>query len=160
VRNFCEVSITRQHCRDGPDRIEEKSEMTRMSVAERLEKAAGARGKSQREIAAKVGYTRPNVLSMMKLGQTKVPIEKAPLMAETSGVDPADFTRHVMQEYHSAVWEVLAETFGEFLTPAGQRCLEAFTPGLPPGHVDFARFRRLRKDPVVPGARGLDATFG
>ena len=100
--------------------------MTRMSVAERLEKAIEASDKSQREIAAKVGYTRPNVLSMMKLGQTKVPIEKAPLMAEACGMDPADFTRHVMQEYHPAVWEVLAETFGESLTPAERRCLEAF----------------------------------
>ena len=100
--------------------------MTHMSVAERLEKAIEESGKSQREIAAEVGYPRPNVLSMMKQGQTKIPLEKAPLLARACGLDPADFTRHAMQEYMPAVWETLAATFGESLTPAERRCLSAY----------------------------------
>ena len=100
--------------------------MTRMTVAERLEKAIEESDKSQRQIAAEVGYTRPNVLSMMKQGQTKIPLEKAPLLAKACGLDPAEFTRHAMQEYLPAVWETLAATFGESLTPAERRCLAAF----------------------------------
>lgn len=100
--------------------------MTRMTVAERLAKAIAQSGKSQREIATEVGYTRPNVLGMMKHGETKIPLEKAPLLAKACGLDPADFTRHAMQEYMPAAWQTLADTFGEPLTPAKRRCLAAF----------------------------------
>jgi len=100
--------------------------MTEKTVADRLSEAIEKSGRSQREIAAEMGYSRPNVLSMMKLGQTKIPIEKAPLLARACGIDPAEFTRHVMQEYAPAVWTTLEATFGESLTPAERRCLDAF----------------------------------
>jgi len=100
--------------------------MTRMTVAKRLEKAIEESGKNQREIATEVGYTRPNVLSMMKHGETKIPLEKAPLLAKACALDPAEFTRHAMQDYMPAVRQTLADTFGESLTTAERRCLAAF----------------------------------
>ena len=100
--------------------------MTEKSVAQRLEEAIDRSGKSQREIARDVGYQRANIISMMKNGETKVPIEKAPLLAKACGIDPADFTRHVLEEYHPAAWATLAELFGKPLTRREKACIDAY----------------------------------
>ena len=82
------------------------------TVADELRRMIDATGKSQREIAAAVGYERPNVVSMMVKGQTKVPLPKAPAFAEACGADPIAFTSLVMSEYHPEAWEVLRVVFG------------------------------------------------
>lgn len=97
-----------------------------ITVAAFLTKMIELSGKSQREVAQDVGYTKPNVVSMMKQGQTKVPLEKAPLFAKACGVDPAAFTRLVMQEYWPDAWKALHETFGESLTTNERRLVEAY----------------------------------
>ena len=42
---------------------------------------------------------------MMKLGQTKVPLDKIPLLAKACGVDQAFFMRLALQEYMPAGWD-------------------------------------------------------
>lgn len=69
-------------------------------------------GKSQRDIAQEAGFERPNVISMMKAGDMKVPIERAPALARACGADPAAFTRLVMAEYSPAVLETLDMELG------------------------------------------------
>ncbi len=63
----------------------------RMTVAEYLAKMIEISEKTQKQIAHDVGYTRPNVLSMMKRGLIKVPVDKAPALARALNVDPAYF---------------------------------------------------------------------
>lgn len=87
-----------------------------VTVAELIQSAMMTSGKTQREIAEEVGYTKPNVISMMKFGQTKVPISKIPLLAKALGVDPVHFLRVAMIEYHSEVWNTLVDIMGEPLT--------------------------------------------
>ncbi len=57
------------------------------------------------------------VISMMKLGQTKVPIEKVPALAKVCGVDEAYFMRLAMQEYLPETWKAIQHALGEALTP-------------------------------------------
>ena len=66
---------------------------------------------TQREIATMAGYDKPNVISMMKTGITKVPINKIPVLAKACGVDEKHMLRVVMQDYYPEVWEVLMRNF-------------------------------------------------
>lgn len=69
-------------------------------------------GKSQKEIAQEAGFARPNVISMMKSGEMKVPIDRALALARACGADPAAFTRLVLAEYSPAVLETLDAELG------------------------------------------------
>lgn len=62
---------------------------------------------TQREIAAKAGFAQPNVLSMMKSGETKVPLSRIPALAEACGEDAGTMIRVAMMEYHPETWQVL-----------------------------------------------------
>lgn len=96
------------------------------SVAEFLTRMIELSEKSQKQIAQDVGYPHPNVLSMMKMGQTKVPIEKAPAFARALNVDPAYFVRLVMREYMPEAWRAIETAIGEPLTQNERRLVEAY----------------------------------
>ena len=49
--------------------------------------------KTQREIAAEIDYDKPNMISMFKRGEARVPLDKIPLLAKALGVDPAHMFR-------------------------------------------------------------------
>lgn len=54
--------------------------------------------KSQREIAAEMGYDKPNILSMFKRGEAKVPMDRVPAMAKALNVDPIFLFRLCMEQ--------------------------------------------------------------
>jgi transcriptional regulator with XRE-family HTH domain len=97
-----------------------------ITVADYLARAMELSGRSQREIATEVGFPHPNVLSMMKQGLTKVPVERAPALARALRVDPAHFVRLVMREYMPAAWAAIEATLGETLTENERRLIEAW----------------------------------
>lgn len=100
---------------------------TRITAAQMLERAIEFSGKTQREIAEEVGYTKPNVLSMMKKGITKIPIDKAPALARACGVDEKMFLRHIMYEYMPETWKVISDTLGtDLLSEDEQKMLEQY----------------------------------
>lgn len=68
-------------------------------------------GLTQREIGRRAGFEKPNIISMMKTGETKVPIDRIPALAEACDVDPHAFLRIAMQEYHPEIWGVLNLVF-------------------------------------------------
>src|ERR1700722_20655079 len=55
--------------------------------------------KTQREIAQEAGYEMPNIISMFKRGESKVPLEKIPLLSKALGVDPAHLFRLALEHY-------------------------------------------------------------
>ncbi|SFE92078.1 hypothetical protein SAMN04515678_12321, partial [Roseivivax sediminis] len=55
--------------------------MTDSPTARMIADAIEASGKSQREIASEMGYERPNVVSMMKNGDMRMPLERIPAFA-------------------------------------------------------------------------------
>jgi hypothetical protein len=68
--------------------------------------------KSQREIAAEVGYDRPNVMSMIKTGDTKLPLDKVPALAKALCVDPKHLFRLTIEQHNPEVGRVAHEIFG------------------------------------------------
>lgn len=78
-------------------------------TAAHLERAIAVSGRSQKEIAGLSGFPRPNVISMMKSGEMKVPIERVPALARACDTDPVKFVLIAMHEYQPEVLQVLRE---------------------------------------------------
>jgi hypothetical protein len=99
---------------------------SRPTVASELAEMIERCGKTHKQIAHEAGFPRPNVISMMKTGEMKVPIDKAPALATACGGDPVTFTRRVMEEYEPAAWAALEMTLGEPLTAAERDLLDLY----------------------------------
>ncbi len=69
------------------------------TVAQFLTKAIATSGKTQSEICADIGYSKPNIITMFKQGKTKVPLDKIGPLASALGVDGREFFRMVLGEY-------------------------------------------------------------
>lgn len=82
--------------------------MTKTTVAEFLSIQMEASGKLQTEIARDVGFDKPNVITMIKQGKTKLPLAKIGLMAQSLGIDPQFLLGMVMEEYHPEAWDVMS----------------------------------------------------
>jgi hypothetical protein len=81
-------------------------------------------GKTQRQIAIEVGYHRPNMISMMRHGEVKVPIDKVPALARALNMDPAFLMRLTLQQYWPKSAEAIAHVFGSILTRNEVKMLE------------------------------------
>ena len=90
--------------------------MSKSPTAEFLKLALANVDLTQREISRRAGLPKPNVLSMMKAGETKVPLNRIPALAEVCEVDAATFIRIAMTEYHPEIWRVLEEELGGSLS--------------------------------------------
>lgn len=83
-----------------------------ITVAEFLTQQLALSPKSQRTIGNECGYENPNVITMIKQGSTKLPINKVGLMAKALGLDPRYLLRLVMEEYAPETWDVLTDILG------------------------------------------------
>lgn len=72
-------------------------------------------GKNQRRIAQEIGYETPNMISMFKRGESKVPLDKIPALAKALNVDPASMFRLAMQQYWPNINRAVSEIFGTIL---------------------------------------------
>ena len=87
---------------------------TAMMLTEAIEKS----DLTQREIADRVGFKNANIISMLKTGETRVPLERIPALAATLGLDERQFLLLAIEEYHPGVHEVLVEVLGVPLSDA------------------------------------------
>ncbi len=83
------------------------------AIARYLEKQIEAlRGvKTQREIANEIGYDKPNMISMFKRGEAKVPLEKIPLLAKALHVEPTHLFRLALEQYWPGLAGTIASIF-------------------------------------------------
>ena len=78
------------------------------SVAEYIALQLHLCGKAQTQVAEEVGFDKPNVITMIKQGKTKVPLNKIGSMAKALEVDPVFFFKLVMTEYMPDLMDVIA----------------------------------------------------
>jgi DNA-binding CsgD family transcriptional regulator len=95
----------------------------KVSVAEYIEQQIAFSEKSQKDIAEEIGYDKPNVLTMIKQGKTKLPVNKVGQLAMALGVDPVHLLRLVMSEYMPQTWEAIENVVGTSLVSRGERKL-------------------------------------
>lgn len=88
------------------------SEQGASRVAAYISAAIERSGKTQGEIAAEAGFPRSSVLSMIKQGQTKMPLARIPQMARALEVDPLEFLRLALGEYMPELLATCDEMYG------------------------------------------------
>lgn len=97
------------------------------TVVEYLNAQIALCGKSQVEIASDVGYDKPNLITMIKQGKTKLPINKVEAFAKSLGVDPMNLLRIVMGEYSPDAWKVIESILGnEVITQAEMNLVQLY----------------------------------
>jgi transcriptional regulator with XRE-family HTH domain len=67
---------------------------------------------SQREVAAAIGFDSPNIITMLKQGHTKVPLNRVGALAAVLGINPAHFMRMVLEEYIPETWDAVERALG------------------------------------------------
>ena len=85
----------------------------KISVADYISHQIAIRGKSQKDIAADVGYDKPNMVTMIKQGKTKLPLNKVSLFAKSLGVDPIHLLRIAMEEYQPETLDAISKIIGQ-----------------------------------------------
>jgi predicted XRE-type DNA-binding protein len=81
---------------------------------------------SQREIAAALGYERPNIISMFKTGESKVPFDKIPDLAKVLRVDVGHLMRLGLEQYWPDKMRVINEVFSRIVTAHEMELVEIF----------------------------------
>ncbi|MCA0272242.1 MAG: XRE family transcriptional regulator [Proteobacteria bacterium] len=73
--------------------------------------------RTQAEIAAEAGFRTPNVVTMMKTGATKLPLDRVEALAKALETDPALLFRLALQQPgNQKTARAVAEIFGTVLT--------------------------------------------
>lgn len=80
-------------------------------------------GKTQREIAQELGFSKPNFVSMMKTGETRVPIDRIPALAAACGADERQFLVTALMEYHPELWRTLLRLFPAIISEGAREWL-------------------------------------
>lgn len=94
-------------------------------VHEYLQSLIEFSGKTQTQIAREVGFERPNFVSMLKTGRSKIPLDKVPALAKSLDVDPAYLLWMCLRQYHPALLRVIQDTMGRIVTANEFRVVEA-----------------------------------
>lgn len=68
---------------------------------------------SQKEVADYVGFKTPNLITMIKQGSTKLPIDKIPRFAKILKVDSAKLFKMAYKEYDEPTYKAIVEIIGE-----------------------------------------------
>ncbi|MDY7537521.1 helix-turn-helix transcriptional regulator [Undibacterium sp. RTI2.2] len=78
-----------------------------LTVAEFISNRIEISGKTQKQIASEVGFPKPNMITMIKQGASKLPLDKIALMAKALNVEKLYLYRLVMQEYEPGTWNTI-----------------------------------------------------
>ncbi len=79
-------------------------------------------GKTQFEVALACGLERPQMISMIKSGRSRIPRERIKDLARALNVDPLNFGLKVMREYHpELLWIVDGCVEHALKGPSGSR---------------------------------------
>ena len=71
------------------------ADVARMAPAQIIKDRREAFGMQQGELAARLGYDNANFISMIEMGWSKVPLAKAPLIADVLRLPPCWFVERV-----------------------------------------------------------------
>lgn len=99
--------------KEGARKVRVKPEQ--INVAEYIKRQMEIVGKKQTELANDIGFAKPNMLSMIKTGSTKVPMQKIVPLAKALGIDKVFLFRKIMMEYQPETWTAIEEIFGNNL---------------------------------------------
>lgn len=82
-------------------------------------------GKTRKEIANEAGLGKPNMISMLKNGETKLPLAKLGSFAKAVNTDPAHLLKLCLREYYPDVWEAIKSHLDAAVTSDELRMVHA-----------------------------------
>lgn len=82
-------------------------------LTNQIDMVVGSGEKTQKQIAAEVGYSKPNIITMFKQGLTNLPLNKVDAMAKAIHADPVFLLRLVLNEYMPDSYETINRILGE-----------------------------------------------
>ncbi|MCL2524164.1 MAG: helix-turn-helix domain-containing protein [Betaproteobacteria bacterium] len=83
----------------------------KISVAQYISEQIRLSGKMQQEISKEVGFATPNMISMIRKGTAKVPLDKVTRIAKAVGIDPIHMFKLCFAEYYPDVWADIQRVF-------------------------------------------------
>lgn len=84
----------------------------REPVGALLDRHISLNGKPLNQIAKECGFPRPNVLSVIRTGHTKLPMARIPALARSLGLVERELFEAALQEYQPDLTCVLEELYG------------------------------------------------
>jgi transcriptional regulator with XRE-family HTH domain len=90
----------------------------RSRFAANLERAILASCLTQQEVAIKLGYSNPNIITMFKQGTTRVPLDKVVPLARALDLDPGELLREWFATYTPDALPHLQDYLGMLLSSA------------------------------------------
>jgi hypothetical protein len=82
------------------------------TVAEYFANQVAANQKKLAGLSHDIGEVmKPNMLSMLRNGRAKIPIQHVGKLARALNIDPVYFMRLCLREYHPDMWLAVEETF-------------------------------------------------
>ena len=94
-------------------------------VARFIQRRIKETGQTQKDIAFKVGFEKPNIITMIKQGKTRLPLDKIGLMANALETDPTQLFQMCMEEYQPKTWKVISPFMESAMTTDEQRLLHS-----------------------------------
>ena len=91
------------------------SKLKHQTVAEYLAEQIDLSPKLQVEIAKEAGFENPNILTMLKQGKTKIPLNRIGPLAQALGINPRHLMRKVLEEYMPETWSAVEQGLGHLL---------------------------------------------
>jgi transcriptional regulator with XRE-family HTH domain len=104
--------------------------------------------KTQRQIAQELGYKLPNIISMWKRGEARVPLDKIPDLAKVIHVDPLYLMRLGIDQIWSEESDLVAKLFESVLTENEQDII-----------VEIRKLTRNSDPPLAKVKRSLERAF-
>ena len=90
---------------------------------------------TQAEMAERLNYTRPNIITMWKKGRTPLPIPQVGHVAKLLNIDESYLMKVCLHEYHPEMLKAIESTFGESVSEPEKAILEIFRKAVPKGSV-------------------------
>jgi len=114
-----------------------ESPMTKAAVATFIDLAIDASAKTAKQIAREAGFENPNFLSMVRKGESKLPLGRIEPLAVALGVPTPDLLNRCLEAYHPDIYRLIARVHPSILV----------TPS------EFAVIRVMRKAMAGMGSR-------
>jgi transcriptional regulator with XRE-family HTH domain len=128
--------------------LQNNEPMTKFTVAEFITGRIAVSRLTQKELARRLGYPKPNIITMFKQGLTKVPIEKVPKLAELLECDPLMLLQMTMNEYKPEEFKAIMEICGLPISKNERKIIEIIREksGKRDRDPDYQNNRKLVED--------------
>ncbi len=97
---------------------------------------------SQKELAQMVGFNSPNIITMIKLGNSKLAINRIPKLAKALNIDPAVLLDKAYMEYDPETYAAIIEVLGKPITVVERDILRVVNEFLPFDYVESGMERQ------------------